>query len=253
MSIDFNQAADSVIIGSWNVGAIQTFTMGLWVYIDAFGTPHATDARFLSKASGTAAANHDWMLGQVNSSGQKWRVRFAAGGTTDTFVGSSTMNAGQWYLAICDYDGTNVHLMIDDVTEFDTAHSVGGNMDVTANIINIGNNGTGDNKGPNGLLAEVFVLSQLLTPDQKAALYCGRRITQVGINWAKLEGYWPAHADYIDHSEIHGIDRDGTPNGTTVGTREHAPVGRQRRRKQSWAFKAGVAPAPVTRRHLVMY
>ena len=241
MARKFTSDVAEIDVGTWNVGAIQTFTMGLWVYIDAFN--HASDARFLSKAGGVSEAEHSWMIGQVSSSGLKWRVRFRAGATpaTDTFIPDTPLQvANTWYLAIVDYDGTNVQLHVNDVQAFSTAHSVGGNMDTTNRIIYIGNNKNAD-KGPNGRLAEVFVLSELLNSEEKTRLFHGAKITDV--HPSGLEAYWP-----LDHR--HGItdvsinQRHGISNATVEA--RHPPVTIPRRKKVPERFDVPATPGGAT-------
>jgi len=217
MAGDWNATTDDIDVGTWNVGAIQTFTAFMWVYVDAFTV---TDARFLSKASGTATADHEWMLGQVDSSGQKWRMRLRAGGATATLIGNATMNSGQWYHGLMEYDASdNLTIFVDGTQDNTAVHGTGGAMDTSAKAIFIGNN-AGDAKGVDGALADMAVLSSLISNTHKSAL--ARGVHPFGMVDLS-EAFWSLWLNNTTTTpEFSGNGRTGTI--TSVTKRAHPPV-----------------------------
>ena len=214
MAGKYDASTDEIDVGTWNVGAIQTFHIGFWVFVDSFVI---TDARFISKASGTASDNHDWMVGEVFATTQRWRTRFKTTGIATTQVGSSTMNTGQWYFALFQYDGTDSKLFVDDVADIDVVKT--GNMNVSAREIFIGNN-AGDAKAPNANLAEMFVLSSLLNAGARTGLSHGVNILGVV---PISEAYWPLWLNNTTTTpEFSSNARTGTI--TTVTKSNHPPV-----------------------------
>ena len=61
--------------------------------------------RLMSKATATSDTGHTWML-SLNSSGNVWRSRIHAGGSTTT-VSAGAITGDEWQHAACLYDGTN--------------------------------------------------------------------------------------------------------------------------------------------------
>ncbi len=89
-------------------------TLALWFKADSFQT---TDARLISKASGTAANDHLFMLGTVRSSGSiRLRARVRVGGTTTTLVApGGVLSTGEWHHAALTHDGSMLRLFLDGV------------------------------------------------------------------------------------------------------------------------------------------
>jgi hypothetical protein len=252
MTRDFSATTDEIDVGTWNVGAIQAFTMGAWIYVDSQGGSFNDDTRFIAKQSSTSSANHYWMLGQTKASATyRWRVRFRAGATpaTDTVItGPSTLGIGQWDLAIFDYDGTNMRLDVNNSNLDTSAHSAGGNMDTSSAQIYIGN-GEGGNLAPDGSMAEVFVLSTLLNPAQKTALYNGAVITDL-VPAHQIEAYYPLDEPgvFVEDKSIHA--RHGVALGTirSVGPPPRVNKVRDSVIKTPWYTLLGSAAAANTKR-----
>jgi hypothetical protein len=82
-----------------------------WINADDFGT---SDARIVSKSTGSAEQDHIWMLSTNN--GPRLRFRLKTGGTTSTLIGSGpTIPTGTWVHAAASYDGTTMRLYQDGV------------------------------------------------------------------------------------------------------------------------------------------
>ena len=111
-ALEFNGESDSVDTGSWDVSG-NALSIALWMKADDFGI---TDARFVSKSTSPAEANHYWMLSTIASSGSKLRFRLKTNGTTRTLIaGSGTLVAGVWTHVAAVYDGSAMRLYKDGV------------------------------------------------------------------------------------------------------------------------------------------
>gem|GEM_PF-1287290 len=114
-AVDFN---GSQINGSYiDVGNIDVSGVGLtisaWVKGDTFTT---SDARIISKSTGTAEADHYWMLSTISSGGTKLRFRLKTGNITSTLIASTgNLSPSTWYHAVARYDGSTMKLYLNGV------------------------------------------------------------------------------------------------------------------------------------------
>ena len=105
----FDGRNDHINVGAVDVAGDQ-MTVLAWFYAESFA--ENTDARILSKATGTATDEHYWMLSTTRSSGQmRLRFRMRSSGWTKTLIASSgDIQTGQWYFAAAVYDGVDMRL-----------------------------------------------------------------------------------------------------------------------------------------------
>ena len=91
-----------------------------WFRADDFDNE---DGRLVSKATGTAEADHWWMLSTTSSGGEyRLRFRLKTGTTTTTLVASSgSLSPGTWYHAAAIYDGSNMKLYLNGTEVGSTA------------------------------------------------------------------------------------------------------------------------------------
>ncbi len=95
-----------VELGTLDVQSVDALTIMLWMKADDFGT---SDARLLSKSTGSGANDHVFMLSTV--SGPHLRGRLRSGGSTTTVVGDQgLLPAGAWVHAAMTYDGEALRL-----------------------------------------------------------------------------------------------------------------------------------------------
>lgn len=110
-------------------------TIAGWVRFSSF--PANVDQRIVSKANGSAESSHWWMLGQINSGGQRLRFRLKTGSTTTTLVASSgNLAANTWYHVAAVYDGSAMRLYLNGTQVGSVAKTgtIATSSSVTANI-----------------------------------------------------------------------------------------------------------------------
>ncbi len=107
-AIEFNGSNSYIDLGTLDI-TTPTMSIALWFKPDDFGT---NDARLISKATGTRASAHYWMVSTIRSSGQiklRFRLKTNNGGTS-TLIGSAALTAGDWTHVTATYDGTTMKL-----------------------------------------------------------------------------------------------------------------------------------------------
>ncbi len=87
-------------------------TLAFWFRADDFGT---SDARFISRATGTAEQDHVWMVSTINQTGLRFRLK-TAGVTTTLVSAAGIVQAGQWYHVGAVYEGTEMRLYLDGLS-----------------------------------------------------------------------------------------------------------------------------------------
>lgn len=87
-----------------------------WFNADTFGGG-SRDPRIISKASGTAAKSHIFMLSPIAvGSDTRLRARVRTGGSTTTLIASTgSLSTGTWHHAALTYDGSQLRLYLDGV------------------------------------------------------------------------------------------------------------------------------------------
>gem|GEM_PF-2609465 len=171
-ALRFDGTNDSVNAGSFDVvnsgGAqVSQVTIAAWFNADDFGT---ADARIISKATGTASADHWWMLSTVDDGGTKrLRVRLKTGSSTTTLIADSgDLSAGQWIHAAFVYDGSILKIFKNGQVVGST--SVTGLVAVDSGVgVQIGNSPV-TGRPFDGLIDDVRVYSRALTDNDVQSL-----------------------------------------------------------------------------------
>lgn len=160
--------------GSANLVDIGTFavpgdeiTISCWIFIDSFAVG-SRDDRFISKADGTATANHDFMLGMTNSGADPvLRARFAR--QTDTALSDLIIPTGRWVhvAAIYWFNGVQnvARCFVNGVPQTtDVAFGVGSvPFASNTNPVYIGNQPTSTSSAPDGKIREVLIWNRALS------------------------------------------------------------------------------------------
>ncbi len=107
----FDGFNDYISCGSFEVSGNK---LSLVAFVRADSWNGSTDARIISKATGTAEEDTHWMLSTTATGGNmRLRFRVRAGGSTKTLTASSgNLAAGTWYLAIAVYNGSDMILYL---------------------------------------------------------------------------------------------------------------------------------------------
>ncbi|MEM7395126.1 MAG: LamG-like jellyroll fold domain-containing protein, partial [Verrucomicrobiota bacterium] len=105
-SAEFDGVDDLGDLDTFDVGSTG-LTLALWFYADDFDTH---DARFISKASGSADADHVYMLSALNETDLRFRLR--TGGVTTTLIAPDVLNVGEWMHVAGVYDGSMMRLYV---------------------------------------------------------------------------------------------------------------------------------------------
>ena len=167
-ALDFDGVDDRVDVGTLSVPG-SGVTLAMWFKADDFGV---SDARLISKSTGTAEADHYFMLSTVDSGGMKLRFRLKTQGSTSTLIaGSGTLSPGVWTHAAVTYDGTMMRIYKDGGPVGSTPKS--GSMDAGNSVqVAIGRNPTG--YGPfDGLIDDVRIFTRALSDAEIQALATG--------------------------------------------------------------------------------
>jgi len=143
------------------------------------------DGRIVSKAYGTDAGQHLWMLSTTRTGG-RYRLRFrlqALGGTRTLVASSGDLEPGRWYFAAATYDGLRMRLylngdLVGQCFKF-------GNI-ATSDWVDtwIGGNPSGDrDRAWHGQIDEVALLARTLSAEQIRELYQARVPAVELISW----------------------------------------------------------------------
>ena len=93
----------------------QAMTIMTWIKIDDFDH---SDARIISKATGTADSDHYWMLSTINYAGHmrlRFRLKTDSSGTDVLYASSGDLSTNRWTLVAAVYDGSTMKLYKDGV------------------------------------------------------------------------------------------------------------------------------------------
>ncbi len=167
-AIDFAGGAQRIDVPSFDVTGDE-LTLAAWVKPESFAG-YAEEARYISKASGTAGSSHFWMLGNYQGDKIRFRLNTAVGGTATLISPAGQLSIGEWAHVAATYDGATMKIFVNGVQVASQAKT--GNISTSGAVgIGIGNqpSGAGD-RGLIGLLDEPCVFSASLEPADIAIL-----------------------------------------------------------------------------------
>ncbi|GJM37147.1 MAG: hypothetical protein DHS20C19_05140 [Acidimicrobiales bacterium] len=158
-------------VGAVDLGGLDIpgneLTIAAWVNVDDFDV---NDGRIISKANGTAANSHWWMLSTLGGERVRLRLKTDDGNNTTTLIGpSGVLTPGAWHFVAATYDGAAMRLYVDGV-EVASAAKSGGIADDPGVDVQIGANPGTDNKNLDGRVDELRILTRALSPTDLQAL-----------------------------------------------------------------------------------
>lgn len=164
-------SSDLIDVGSWSVVSSQ-MTICAWVYLNS--TSDTRDDRFVSKADGTAAANHDWMFGLTGNRAGTGNpgLRMRMNRSIFTLLSDSDLPEQQWVFCVGVYDNgsgqiyQNTTLVTSPFTSFNS-----GTLPNNTNDIYIGNQPTSTSSAPDGYLSNIRIYNRVLSQIEIERLY----------------------------------------------------------------------------------
>ncbi len=116
----------------------ETLSLEAWAELPADSD---LDPRLFSKNSSGSGDDHDVMFGIVDSGGgRSYRCRLSTGGSTATFLSSGSISGVGLHHILWVYDGANVALYVDGVSQTLDSTALTGTIDATVGTpIKIGN------------------------------------------------------------------------------------------------------------------
>jgi len=203
-SISFDTNDDRVQVVPFDVSG-SAITIAAWVQPHSF-EGLASEARFVSKASGTNAEDHYWMLGNYGD-GSAVRFRLKVDGTTHTLVSSNgLLQLNQKHHIAATYDGTTMRLFVDGVEGASLVIPGGGELSVSPLVaIGLGNqpNGSGD-RPLLGELDDIRIYSVALQASELLSIINLPLATNYN-DWLAENGLSSELSDFDDS------DKDGIP------------------------------------------
>jgi hypothetical protein len=168
-ALQFDGKNDYVDLGSVDVSG-SGLTMAAWFKADSF-PGSSQDPRIISKAKGTAANDHVFMLGTIKSgSDTVLRARVRVDGSTTTLIANSgKLKTGIWQHAAATYDGSYLRLYLDGAEV--GKQRLSGKIDVDPNIkVAVGSQPGGNTRLFDGLLDDVQVLKRAISRSELRVL-----------------------------------------------------------------------------------
>ena len=167
----FDGTDDYVSAGAFDIAG-SAMSLSVWVRPDNISNCGSWDCRIISKATGTAASKHYWMLSTTKSGGvPALRFRLKAAGTTTTLIASAGAIAdGAWVHLAGVYDGAAMRVYVDGVEVGSTSKS-GAITQSPGTAVWIGSNPPSATSRPwEGAIDEVRVYERALTATEVATL-----------------------------------------------------------------------------------
>ena len=176
--LDFDGNDDRVELGVVDVEG-PGITLAGWLQPDDF---EIDDARIISKANEWGGNDHWWMMGQINASFLRFRLKTTDGqGTTTLIASEGELQIGEWQHAAATWDGTTMRIFRNAVEVASVAK--GGDAVATSATVRaaIGSQPEGAyatdplhaNKFFDGRIDEVRIYSYALTPAELSELIKG--------------------------------------------------------------------------------
>ena len=196
---------DRISCGTFNVTG-DAITIAAWFKADTF-TGDWYDGRIVAKTTGTADADHTWMLSTIRESSASHkkllRFRLKTNNSTITLIASSGyLSTDTWYHAAAVYDGSTMKLYL-DANEVGSVEKSGPITSTTTSVA-IGHNPPDAGNTPwDGLIDDVRIYQRALSQADLQNL--ARR----------LVAYAPNPADQATHIGIH-TDLSWSPGAETA-------------------------------------
>ena len=167
-AVRFDGVDDYIDLGKLDVSG-SGLSLTTWFKADSFPGSWR-DARLISKASGTAANDHVFMLSTIRvDAATRLRARVRVGGVTRTLVASSgNVMTGVWYHAALTYDEAMLRLYLDGIEVGST--SLTGMVDIKPSVsVAVGSQPPGSGgKFFDGVLDDVRILQRALSASEVA-------------------------------------------------------------------------------------
>jgi len=158
---------DRIVLTGIDVGG-TAFTLSGWVNADAF----ASFRRIVAKATGIQTDNTWWALTtESNGNIPRFQLKTIDGVTTNV-VGTTAMQAGQWYHLAGVYDGTSMRLYVNGVEEASAAKSGEIATDSTVETW-VGDAPPTGGRGWDGRIDDVRIYNVALSAAEVESLYTG--------------------------------------------------------------------------------
>jgi len=199
----FDGTGDYVNFGTMDIGdgTGDKCTISLWWYSDGFQTSYD---RLVSKATGTSAGAHWWML---SGSGTQLRVRLKLDGTTTTQTSDTGyMAETAWIYTSMVYDGSNI-IYYKNGASFGASDSASGDVSVDNTVQAwAAANPTGADNPFDGLIDEVRITNDARTAAEIKFEYYNMSESDQELSWGSEEndeggGGDAAMSTYIEDEE----------------------------------------------------
>ncbi len=172
-SVRLDGVNDFIDLGVVDVNGVG-LTLATWFNADSFSGP-TNDPRLISKATGTSANEHLFMLGTIRAGAAlRLRARVRVGGLATTLIASSgDLMAGEWRHAAVTYDGATLRLYLDAVVVGSTPLTGAVDMDASVAVaVGAQPAGTGL-RFFDGSLDDVRILQRALSADEISGIVDG--------------------------------------------------------------------------------
>ena len=138
-------------------------TLASWINADTF-PGNARDPRIISKAGGTAANDHVFMLSTIRRGAETvLRARIRVGGSTTTLIGDTgtSLSTNTWHHVAVTYDGSEIVLYLDGIDV--GSRELSGSIDQDNSLsVAVGSQPSGSN-GFDGRIDDVRILQRALS------------------------------------------------------------------------------------------
>jgi hypothetical protein len=170
-ALDFDGVNDYVDVGFLDVPG-SALTLAAWIYPEDLANCVANDCRIISKATGTAEADHTFMLSTIQSGADsRLRFRLKTDGVTATLIASSgNLPEDTWVHVAALYDGSAMLLYLDGIQVGSTGKT--GSLSTNPAVpVWIGANPlTATDRPWDGAIDEVRIYDRALSPAEIHAL-----------------------------------------------------------------------------------
>lgn len=203
-ALTLNGSSQALTVGTSLLSAYSACTIASWFKLGATGAYQ----RIVSKTDDTT---YNQLVRVTN--GNKLAAHISTS-SESTITGGTTLSSGVYYFGVVTYDGSNINLYLNGVSDA-TAVAKTGSLKTSADIVSIGR----DNQGAtseyfNGQIDEIGIWSRALTADEISQLYNSNRALAYPLTAPTLYGgvaYWK-----LDESSGNAADSVGSNTGTNT-------------------------------------